>query len=121
MSNIGREEFMTTIDDCIAGKIINFTDEAMKFYNDLKNIVEENKPQFTENGKRILVYMKNSEKELWKAKELADELQISSRSVSGSCRKLVTDGFVEKIGKDPVIYTLSSKGKEIIIEEGDNE
>ena len=57
---------------------------------------------------------------MWKAKELADALMISSRSASGSCRKLVTDGFVEKIGKDPVIYTLSSKGKEIIIE-GENE
>lgn len=113
----GREEFITAIDK-IADSL---PEDARKFYEDFKNVITESKPQFTENGKRILMHMQNSEKELWKAKELADELQISSRSVSGSCRKLVTDGYVEKVGKDPVIYTLSSKGKEIIIEEGENE
>ena len=43
--------------------------------------------------------------------ENADGLFISSRTVSGSIRKLVTDGYVEKIGQDPVIYTLTEKGK----------
>jgi DNA-binding PadR family transcriptional regulator len=26
-------------------------------------------------------------------------------------RKLTTDGFVEKVGSDPVIYTITEKGK----------
>ena len=30
-------------------------------------------------------------------------------------RKLVTDGFVEKIGQDPVMYSLTEKGKNIEI------
>jgi DNA-binding PadR family transcriptional regulator len=42
---------------------------------------------------------------------------MSSRTISGAMRKLVNDGFVEKIGKDPVIYTLTEKGKNYIIEE----
>ena len=25
-------------------------------------------------------------------------------------RKLVTDGYVEKVGQDPVVYTLTEKG-----------
>jgi hypothetical protein len=37
--------------------------------------------------------------------------------VSGAMRKLVTDEFVEKVGQDPVIYTLTQKGKEIEIGE----
>ena len=41
---------------------------------------------------------------------------VSSRTVSGTLRKLVTDGFCEKIGQDPVIYTITEKGKEFIIE-----
>jgi Mn-dependent DtxR family transcriptional regulator len=45
------------------------------------------------------------------AKGIGDELFISSRTVSGACRKLVTDGFVEKIGQNPVSYTLTEKGK----------
>lgn len=117
----GREEFIKEVERLIAEDILILSEAAGNFYNNFKNITEEEKPQFTENGKRILVFMKNSEKELWKAKELADALQFSSRSVSGSCRKLVADGFVDKVGKDPVIYTLSSKGKDIIIEEGENE
>ena len=118
--NIGREDFIKTIDSIIETQEHSFTEDALKFYKSFKSITEDVKPQFTENGKRILVFLQNSDKELWKAKELADELQISSRSVSGSCRKLVTDGYVDKVSKDPVIYTLSSKGKEIIFNEEEN-
>jgi DNA-binding PadR family transcriptional regulator len=32
-------------------------------------------------------------------------------------RKLANDGFVEKLGKDPVIYTLTEKGKNYNIED----
>jgi predicted transcriptional regulator len=32
-------------------------------------------------------------------------------------RKLVTDGFVEKVGQDPVMYILTEKGKNIKIED----
>ena len=31
-------------------------------------------------------------------------------------RKLVTDGFVEKAGKDPIIYSLTMKGAEFEID-----
>jgi DNA-binding PadR family transcriptional regulator len=31
-------------------------------------------------------------------------------------RKLVTDGFVEKIGQDPVYYSITEKGKNITID-----
>ena len=46
-----------------------------------------------------------------KAREVAEGLVISSRAVSGAFRKLVSDGFVEKVGQDPVIYVLTDKGK----------
>ena len=45
---------------------------------------------------------------------------ISSRGASGTMRKLVNDGFCEKIGQDPVIYSLTEKGKNYVIE-GENE
>jgi predicted transcriptional regulator len=53
---------------------------------------------------------------MWKARDIAEEMFISSRAVSGAMRKLVTDGFVEKIGKEPVVYTLTDTGKNIVIE-----
>ena len=69
------------------------------------------KPQFTENGKKILAFLQmNASTSTWKAKDIADEMFISSRTVSGAIRKLVTDGYVEKVGQDPVIYSITEKG-----------
>ena len=54
---------------------------------------------------------------MMKAKEIAEGMFISSRAVSGAMRKLVTDGFVEKVGQDPVMYSLTEKGKNYNIED----
>ena len=83
--------------------------------------VQEEKPEITDNGKLILGYMQeNTSSVLLKSKDIAEGLYISSRAVSGSMRKLVTDGFVEKIGQNPAVYTLTEKGKNYNIE-GENE
>ena len=74
------------------------------------------KPQFTENGKKILSYLKeHTDVKTWKAKDIAEGMFISSRTVSGAIRKLVTDGYVEKVGQDPVIYSITDKGIETTI------
>ena len=78
----------------------------------------EEKPELTDNGKLILRYMQeNPDKTLFKAREIAEGLFISSRGVSGSLRKLVNDGFADKMGESPVLYSLNEKGKNYIIEE----
>ena len=41
---------------------------------------------------------------------------VSSRSVSGAIRKLVNDGFVEKVSTDPVLYSITTKGIEVTID-----
>lgn len=90
--------------------------EDAKIYMDA--LLEENtdKPMFTENGKLVLQYLKDHpELKLAKSKTIAEGLGISSRTVSGSMRKLVNDGFVEKVGQDPVIYSITNKGIEIEI------
>lgn len=87
------------------------------FWEAFKDTKEAEKPMFTDNGKLILTFLqKHQDIEMWKAKDIAEELFISSRTVSGAMRKLVTDKYVEKIGKEPVVYTLTNAGKEIIIE-----
>ena len=76
------------------------------------------KPVITDNGKVILKYLQeNTDKVTYKARDIADGLYISSRGVSGSLRKLVSDGFVEKIGTNPAIYSITEKGKNFIIED----
>ena len=87
------------------------TPNVQAYLNALMDNSEE-KPVLTDNGKQILMYMReHSDQTMWKAREIAIGLFISSRGVSGSLRKLVNDGFVDKIEGSPVIYSLTEKGK----------
>ena len=77
---------------------------------------EKEKPMFTDNGKLILQFLRdNPDTTTWKARDIAEGLFITSRTVSGAIRKLCTDGFVEKVSQDPVIYTITELGKTIEI------
>ena len=81
---------------------------------------EKIKPKFTDNGKMILGFLQtHQDKTNWKAKDIAEELFISSRTVSGSLRKLVSDGYVEKLGESPILYSITNNGKEINLNEGE--
>lgn len=92
------------------------TDNVIAYLNILKEVKDE-KPVLTENGKLILKYMQeHQDVRCWKAKDLAEQMGISSRGASGTLRKLVNDGFCEKLGAEPVIYALTEKGKTFIIE-----
>ena len=94
----------------------NMTESVRTYINALMEPVEE-KPILTDNGKLILGYLQNNPNmPAVKARDIAEGLFISSRTVSGAIRKLVTDGFVEKIGQDPVIYSITEKGKNFVID-----
>lgn len=76
------------------------------------------KPQFTENGKKILTFLQeHQDTKTWKSKDIAEGMFIASRTVSGAIRKLVSDGYVEKVGQDPVIYSITEKGIETKIDD----
>lgn len=79
--------------------------------------IEVNKPLLTDNGKMILKFLQNHQDiETWKAKDIAEGLGVSSRTVAGGTRKLAEDGFIEKLGQEPTFYTLTEKGKNIEID-----
>lgn len=80
---------------------------------------DNDKPTFTDNGKLIMKYLQGLpiDTPMMKAKEIAEGMFVSSRAVSGAMRKLVTDGFVEKVGQDPVMYALTDAGRNIKIED----
>lgn len=103
-------------------KILETTNEEMnneaKAYWEALKITEDKseKPIFTDNGKLILQFLRdNQDTKSWKAKDIAEGLDISSRTASGAMRKLVTDGFVEKLGDSPSIYSITEKGINIEI------
>lgn len=83
----------------------------VKAYIDCLIEPEAEKPILTDNGKVLLKYMQDNPSPTYRAKDIAEGLDISARKVSGSLRKLVTDGFVEKLSKDPIIYAITEKGK----------
>lgn len=92
-----------------------FTSDALDFWNGLQISGDSGRPQFTENGRLVLDYMqkeKGTYNNLFKAKEIGEGLGISSRTASGAMRKLVTDGYVEKVGENPVVYSLTTLGTE---------
>ncbi len=89
-------------------------EEAKIYWETLSSNEEVKKETFTDNGKMILDFLqKNPETILWKSKDIAEQLFVGSRTVAGSLRKLVSDGYVEKLGENPVIYSITEKGKNI--------
>ena len=97
-------------------KVINIeevlSNEAQDFFNQLR---KNAKPNFTENGKKILLCMQENTKDYntFNAKQLGELLFMSPRSVSGSIKKLLTDGYCEKVGITPVTYKITDAGMEI--------
>lgn len=93
--------------------------EVMEYYSVLKEqqISQKEKPILTEIGAQVLQYLQTNEVQNAKARDIADGMNMSSKKISGSMRKLVTDGFVEKIGANPVVYALTDKGKNFNIQD----
>lgn len=114
-----KQEFIRYVNELITAAPAVVPSEDAKLYWDAFCGLDENgeKPLFTDNGKLILKFLQeHQDTPMWKARDVAEGLFISSRAVSGAMRKLVTDGFVEKVGQDPVIYSLTDNGKNIDIE-----
>lgn len=92
---------------------------AKEFFEDFKNNKIKNSGAMTENGIKLLSWMQeNIEKmsNIFTSKEAAEALFTSGRSIAGSMRKLIADGYVEKTGKDPVKYSLTEAGKSYQLE-----
>lgn len=95
----------------------NIDNDVVIYWEALKSKREVEKPVLTDNGKLVLKFLQDHpEIQTAKARDIAEEMFISSRTVSGSMRKLVSDGFVEKIGQDPTVYSITEKGKELQID-----
>ena len=113
-----KQEFIKFVEMAIDAYPQEMNEEARVYWEACKGKEEVDKPLFTDNGKLILRYLQdNLTTEMWKARDIAEGLFVSSRTVGGAMRKLCTDGYVEKIGQDPVVYALTEKGKEIVIED----
>lgn len=97
-----------------------FSTDALDYWNALQISGDGGKPKFTDNGKLVLEYMQenvDTYNNLFKAKDIGEGMEISSRTVSGAMRKLVNDLYVEKVGENPTVYSLTAEGKEVTFNE----
>lgn len=108
-----QQEFVSWVENLIQNQIspIEPSEGAKVYWEALKIAdVPKEKPAFTDNGKLILQTLQGLPVAPYKSREIAESLFIAPKSVSGAMRKLVNDGYVEKIGKDPIIYSITEKG-----------
>ena len=116
-----KQEFISYVKDLMDATSeypVPMSEDARLYWEAFCGTTEAEKPVFTDNGKLILKWMQeNTSDPMLRAKDIAEGLFINSRAVSGAMRKLVTDGFVEKLGENPVIYSITEKGKNIKIED----
>lgn len=111
-----KEAFICEVEGLLAKAQTEFSPDALDFFNGLQVAGDKEKVKFTENGKLVLRFIQDNKENynnLFKAKDIGEGLGISSRTASGAMRKLVTDGYIEKIGADPVVYALTSKGEKV--------
>ena len=109
MSDERKNIFIETVENLFKANEFNVPEEAMSFFEDYKKGKSSNRKEITDKGINIL----NGLKEIndWiTAKSLGEHLDISGRSVSGTMRKLVEDGFVEKQAGNPASYKITEKG-----------
>lgn len=114
-----KERFIEMVNSLLASdpSIITDNEEAMAYFETLKAVKEVKKQEITDNGKNIILFMQANEEKvsnLFYAKDIAEGMFISSRAVSGAMRKLVTDGYVDKLTESPIVYSITEKGKALI-------
>lgn len=115
-----KQEFIKMVEDLLENTELTNTEyninDALEYFEALRMIKDSKKDEITENGKNILLYMQKEEgnkNNLFSAKQVAEGLFSSSRAVSGAMRKLVSDGYVEKLSESPIVYAITDKGRTI--------
>lgn len=108
-----KEKFIKEIEEIIESEVYAFSQESLEYLESLKT--SKSKEGLTDNGKKILKYMQDNFEvynNVFQAKSIGEGISLSGRSVSGSMRKLVSEGFVNKLGNNPVSYEITSLGKD---------
>jgi hypothetical protein len=111
-----REKFIEEIDILIEKFNVSLSIEANTYFAELKD-GKASVGGLTENGKAILDWLNTKERQynFFSAKAIGEGLFASSRVISGAARKLITDGYLEKEGKNPVTYRITASGHNILL------
>lgn len=109
-----QQDFVAWIQEMMNVSKIEPNENAKAYFEALCRVdAKVEKSLLTPNGRMIMKYLQSVPEGMYKARDIAEGLFISSKSVSGAMQKLCSDGYVEKVGKDPVIYTITEQGKKL--------
>lgn len=101
MAKSKRAEFITMVETLIDGRS-ELKDEfpnGMAFWEDF--IAEKSAVKITEKGQMIFDYLKEHNDGEWRtASEIGIGTNMAPKSVSGSMRKLIEEGYIEKTKTD---------------------
>lgn len=119
------EEFLDFVDYLMQNcreQPVTMSENVQDYLDALRSSNKNSQREFTKNGKAILQWLQRAPAGMYRARDIAEGMDISSKTVSGAMRKLVADGFVEKVGKEPVVYSITEKGRNTTFnDEGENE
>lgn len=117
-----RQKFIDEIDNILKESHYEIlSDEALAYFEELKS-GKASVGGMTDTGLKILLWLQQNTsvgQEYFSAKAIGEGLFITSRGVSGATRKLITDGYLVKEGKNPVTYALTSQGRDFSIPESE--
>lgn len=111
-----REQFINEITTVLDNFKVELSPEAHTYWLELQN-GKASVGGLTEHGRMILEWLndKNRLHNFYSAKEIGEGLFASSRVISGAARKLITDGYLEKEGKNPVTYRITADGHNVLL------
>lgn len=95
-------------------------EDVMSYFADIQK--SKSSAGITEQGKKVLQFMQEQYVTMnndFTSSAIAQGLFTSGRSIAGSTRKLITDGYVEKTTaeNDKVHYHLTDVGKQLVFED----
>ena len=110
MADERKKIFIETVEALFTAYPLSVPTEAYEFFEDYRKAKGEEAKLFTAKGVAVLSAMREIDDWIT-ATSLGEKMDISGRSVAGTFKKLVNDGYVEKRTGTPASYRLTDLGK----------
>ena len=115
-----KENFISEIEKLLKTNTIN--EDAMNYFTEFKNGTVKNSSVITEKGAAVLRFLQTQPANyVFSAKMVAEELNMNTRSISGTMRKLLNDGYVAKLTTiTPITYQITELGQKFDLDNIEN-
>lgn len=114
-----KEQFVNFLEERLFNDLVleEIDPEVANYWQDFKTGKIGGKSGLTDNGKMLMQFFQShSADEQYTAKDIAEDLFIQARTVSGAMRSLVNSGYVTKIEGKPNKYQVTDEGMNLVIE-----